>query len=616
MAALEAGGITQRIGSFTVKLEGVSEDRPNLAVFLDTPGTLELVSLILSQDMLPLRFQYHDNHSKFLEYASSCTDIVVLVVSAVDGIMPQVLCSLFSSHIQTIEAIQLARANGVTIVVAVNKMDILGADFDRIRSELKYHDLISDSDGGDVIMVPISAKTGSGLLDLTDAIALISDLSDLRTRTDGPSSAYILETRQERGNGVVCNIIVRSGTLRIGDWFLCGSQIGRVRSLIDQSGKPVEQALPLNPVQLLGLRSLVDLGDELVVVENEASAEAIANDRKRKSQEEEYNRSQQQDLRDRQESIDGKLLRKDGEDDDARIVAAPSTSKPVVPVVLKSDVRGSLEALLTYVSLLPSSLVTLQVVRASVGEITEGDIEIASGSGAKIFGFNVRSSPSSLQYARSQGVSIMVDDIIYKVMDGICDALSDKLPRLEVAKSEGRSEVRALFQIRGKKRGETSVCAGCTVLEGTLRKSHQYRVWREGVVVWQGVCRSLRHFKDEVTDIAKGNECGVILQLSVLAPSADAGAGVSASASVDAGTAASGADSLVDVRVGDHIECVSRGSVSTIALREDTTATLRRSALTLTPAIHISTSSPLVPLFFFFFFFFLVSLHNYFSLKT
>lgn len=448
VASGEAGGITQHIGAYRVKTK-----QGELA-FLDTPG--------------------HAAFTAMRARGAQCTDVVVLVVAADDGVMPQ-----------TEEAIQHAKAAGVPIVVAINKIDKEGADLDRVKNELSAKDVIPEEWGGDTQFVPVSAHTGEGIDSLLEAIALQAELLELKAPINIPARGVVVESRMDKGRGVVATLLVQGGELKGGDILLAGQSFGRVRMMTNELGQQVKSAGPSTPVELLGLDSPPNAGDEFLVVQDERKAREVAELRAEKERTEKQQRQQAAKLENMFAGI--------GENE-----------KKVLSVVLKTDVRGSLEAIQAALLEMGNEEVQVNLIGGGVGGITENDVNLALTSGAIVIGFNVRADASARKLAESESVEIRYYSIIYQLIDEVKSALSGMLEPERVEEIVGIAEVRDVF--RSPKFGQV---AGCMVIEGTVYRNKPIRVLRENVVIFEGELESLRRFKDDVNEVRNGMECGI-----------------------------------------------------------------------------------------------------------
>ena len=449
VASGEAGGITQHIGAYHV------ETGHGMITFLDTPG--------------------HAAFTAMRARGAKSTDIVILVVAADDGVMPQ-----------TEEAILHARAAGVPLVVAVNKMDKEGADPDRVKNELSAKDVISEEWGGDTQFVHVSAHTGEGIDALLDALLLQAELLELQAPADIPGQGLVIESRLDKGRGSVSSVLVQSGTLRKGDIVLAGQCYGRVRAMIDENGQQVESAGPSIPVEILGLDGTPDAGDSFVVVENEKRARDVADFRAHKDRDQKIKRQHAAKL--------DNMFDRMGE----------GQGRQSLNIVLKTDVRGSLEALQASLSEAGNDEVSVNVVAGGVGGITETDINLAITAGAVMFGFNVRADVSARKLAENEGVDLRYYSVIYDLIDDVKQALTGMLS------PEMREEIVGVAQVRDVfKSPKLGAIAGCMVTEGTVYRNNPIRVLRDNVVIYEGELESLRRFKDDVGEVRNGFECGI-----------------------------------------------------------------------------------------------------------
>jgi translation initiation factor IF-2 len=452
VTAQEQGGITQHIGAYSVQVDGRS------VTFLDTPG--------------------HEAFTAMRARGAKVTDLVTLVVAADDGVMPQ-----------TVEAINHARAAGVPVIVAVNKIDKPNADLERVKRELMNHGLLSEELGGETIFAPVSAKTGEGIPHLLEMILLQADVMELRAHPEKMARGTIVEAKLDRGRGPVATVLVQEGMLKVGDPFVCGTQFGRVRAMIDSWGNKVEKALPSMPVEILGLSGVPEAGDHFVVVNDEATARQVAEHRRVKRRETELiksgGRATLEDFYQQSQAGEVKELR----------------------VIIKADVQGSVEAVSDALSRLSTNEVKLTVLHSSVGGISESDVLLASASKGVIIGFNVRPESKATQLAEREGVEIRLYGIIYEVIADIRAALEGLLEPTYREKPLGRAEVRQVFTI-----SRVGPVAGCVVSEGRMVRGAQIRVIRDHAVVHQGRIAGLRRFKDDVREVAAGTECGISLE--------------------------------------------------------------------------------------------------------
>ena len=451
VAAGEAGGITQHIGAYHV------ETGKGMISFLDTPG--------------------HAAFTAMRARGAKATDIVVIVVAADDGVMPQ-----------TKEAIDHAKAAGVPLIVAVNKMDKPEADPERVKSELSQLEVISEEWGGDYQFKYVSAHTGEGVDDLLDAILLQAELLELKAAPTGPARGVVIESRLEKGRGSIAAVLVQEGELKVGDMLLAGGNFGRVRALVDENGKPVQKAGPSIPVEVLGLDGVPDAGEQFLVVPDEKKAREVAEFRQ---------------IRDR----DTKLKRQQASKLENLFSNMGSAEASQVNIVLKTDVRGSLEALNASLSDLSTDEVKVNIVSSGVGAINESDVNLAMTSSAVLLGFNVRADSAAKRLCEREGIDLRYYSIIYELIDDVKSAMSGLLAPEKREEILGVAEVRDVF--RSSKFGAV---AGCMVVEGTLYRNRPIRVLRDDVVVFEGELESLRRFKDDVAEVRNGMECGIAVK--------------------------------------------------------------------------------------------------------
>ncbi len=422
------------------------------------------------------------------------TDIVVLVVAADDGVMPQ-----------TKEAIQHARSAGVPLIVAINKIDKSGADPMRVKNELLTEQVVSEDFGGDTQMVEISAKAGLGIDDLLDAISIQAELLELKAVADGRASGVVIESSLDKGRGPIATVLVQQGSLKKGDYLVCGIQYGRVRALFDETGAQPDQAGPSIPVQVLGLSGVPDAGDDFVVVEDERLAKDVAQQRETKRRESRLVQS----AGSRMEDIMATLGKGDGQQ--------------VLNLVIKADVQGSVQALSQALVALSNDDIRINVIHSGVGGITESDANSAVASKATVIGFNVRADASARRIIESNGVDLRYFSIIYDVIDQVKQVASGLLG------VEIREEIIGIAQVRDVFRSSKfGAVAGCMIIEGTVKRSKPIRVLRDSVVVFEGELESLRRFKENVEEVRNGTECGI------------------------------GVKAYNDVKPGDQIECFER----------------------------------------------------------
>ncbi|MDY7563348.1 translation initiation factor IF-2 [Pseudomonas sp. 10B1] len=448
VAAGEAGGITQHIGAYHVET-----DR-GMVTFLDTPG--------------------HAAFTAMRARGAKATDIVILVVAADDGVMPQ-----------TIEAVQHAKAAGVPLVVAVNKIDKPGADLDRIRSELSVYGVTSEEWGGDTPFVSVSAKVGTGVDELLEAVLLQAEVLELKATPSAPGRGVVVESRLDKGRGPVATVLVQDGTLRQGDMVLVGSNYGRIRAMLDENGKSIKEAGPSIPVEILGLDGTPEAGDELSVLSDEKKAREVALFRQGKYREVKLARAHAGKLENIFENM--------GQEE-----------KKTLNIVLKSDVRGSLEALNGALNGLGNDEVQVRVVGGGVGGITESDANLALASNAVLFGFNVRADSGARKIVEQEGLDMRYYNVIYDIIEDVKKALTGMLGSDVRENILGIAEVRDVF--RSPKFG---AIAGCMVLEGVVHRNRPIRVLREDIVIFEGELESLRRFKDDASEVRAGMECGI-----------------------------------------------------------------------------------------------------------
>jgi len=448
VAAGEAGGITQHIGAYHVDV-GTRK-----VVFLDTPG--------------------HEAFTLMRARGAKVTDIVVLVVAADDGVMPQ-----------TLEAVDHAKAAGVSIVVAVNKIDKPGAQPDRVRQQLSEHGLMPEEWGGSTVYVNVSAKKRQNLEQLLEMLLLVADLQELKANPSRPAIGTVLEARLDKGRGPVATVLVQDGTLRVGDTVVAGAVAGKIRALSDDRGNRLKQAEPATPVELLGLPSLPEPGDQLLAVTDSLKAQSIVSFRQLKMREKALSASSRIKLEDLGRAIaEGELKE--------------------LPLVLKADVQGSLEAVADQLSKLPQEKIKVRVIRQGVGAITEGDVLLAAASNAVVLGFSVRPERNAAEIAERDGVEMRLYTIIYDVAEDMKKAMEGLLEPTIREVRLGAAEVRETFKI-----SKVGTIAGCYVADGKVTRGAQVRLLRDNVVIHTGRVSSLRRFKDDATEVKAGLECGV-----------------------------------------------------------------------------------------------------------
>ncbi len=471
VASGEAGGITQHIGAYQVELPSGAK-----ITFLDTPG--------------------HEAFSSMRARGAKVTDIVVLVVAADDSVQPQ-----------TVEAINHAKAAEVPIIVAVNKIDRPEANLDRVKNDLLQHSIVPEDMGGDVQVVPVSALKRTNLDQLEEAILLQAELLELKANPNRAAAGVVVEAQLERGRGPVATVLVQRGTLKIGDILVAGAEWGRVRALIDDRGRNVEAAGPSVPVEVLGLSGLPQAGDDVVVVENDARAREITEFRQRKEREKRAALGARGTI----------------EQMFSRIAAGEAME---LPIVIKADVQGSLEAIVAALEKMGTDEVKVRILHAGVGGINESDVTLAGASDAFIIGFNVRANKQARDAAQRDGVDIRYYSIIYELIDDLRTSLSGLLPPVLRERQIGNAEVREVFNIT-----RVGKVAGCRVTDGIVKRGAGVRLLRDDVVIHEGTLSSLKRFKDEVREVREGYECGMAFE------------------------------NYQDIQVGDVIECFEVESV-------------------------------------------------------
>jgi translation initiation factor IF-2 len=448
VASGEAGGITQHIGAYHV-------DTPKgMVTFLDTPG--------------------HAAFTAMRARGAQSTDVVILVVAADDGVMPQ-----------TEEAVQHAKAAGVPLVVAINKMDKEGADPERVITELAAKDVIPEDWGGDTQFIKVSAHTGDGIEELLEAVLLQAELLELKAAVDVPARGVVVESRIDKGRGVVATVLVQQGTLRKGDFMLAGESVGKIRALNDDARQPTAEAGPSIPVEILGLDEPPQAGDEFFVVADERKAKEIAQQRQDQARKERFSRQQASKLENMFTDMESGEVSK-------------------LPLVVKTDVRGSLEALTSALNDFATDEVAVEIVASGVGGITESDVNLALTTGAIVLGFNVRAASVARQLAEKEQIEVRYYSVIYNLLDEVKQALSGMLSPETKEEIVGIAEVRDVF-----KSPKFGAIAGCMVVEGVVYRNKPIRVLRDDVVIFQGELESLRRFKDDAQEVRNGMECGI-----------------------------------------------------------------------------------------------------------
>jgi len=450
VAEREIGGITQHIGAYQVEANG------QLLTFLDTPG--------------------HEAFSAIRARGSKATDIAILVVAADDGIMPQ-----------TDEAISHAKAAGVPILVAINKMDMPAADSERVKRQLSERNLLVEDWGGEIISVELSARTGEGVNDLLENIALVAEIAELKANPDNPATGVIIEAKLDRKRGPTATLLVQDGTLAVGAYVTAGGVWGRVRAMSNYQGDAIKQALPGTPAEILGFGTIPEAGDLFTVVPNERTARNMASER--------ANSASSQQAQARALTLDEVVNQ------------TPAGELKELNLVLKADVKGSVEAVRQSLENLTENNIKVRILHANSGGVTESDVLLASASKAIIIAFTVGIEPSADRLANRMGVEIRSYDIIYQLIEDVELALQGLLEPAIVDVILGRAEIREIFPTRGGVK-----IAGCRVVEGRITKGVTVRITRDGKVLEETTVNSLRHFRDEVNEATLGTECGIVLQ--------------------------------------------------------------------------------------------------------
>ncbi|MEA3413308.1 MAG: translation initiation factor IF-2 [Pseudomonadota bacterium] len=447
----EAGGITQHIGAYHVETD------KGVITFLDTPG--------------------HAAFTAMRARGAQVTDVVVLVVAADDGVMPQ-----------TKEAIQHAKAAGVAMVVAINKIDKPEADLDRVKNDLAAHEVIPEDWGGDYMFLPVSAKTGEGIDELLDALLLQAEMLEISAVQEGAAQGVVIESSLDKGRGPVATVLVTSGVLKRGDVVLCGQEFGRVRAMFDENGKPVKSAGPSMPVVVLGLSGSPNAGEEMMVVDDERRAREVADSRKEKQR-------------------DSKLATQQAARLDNLFTSMADGEVEQVNIMIKADVQGSAEALRDSLEKLSTNEVRVKIVSAGVGGINESDVTLAEASRAIVIGFNVRADAAARRTVADAGIDMRYYSVIYEVIDDVKAAMQGLLSPELREEIVGLAEVKDVF--RSSRMGAV---AGCMVVEGSVKRGNPIRVLRDNVVIYEGELESLRRFKDDVDDVRAGTECGIAVK--------------------------------------------------------------------------------------------------------
>ena len=451
VAEREAGGITQAIGAYHVEHQG------RRIVFIDTPG--------------------HEAFTRMRARGAKVTDVVILVVAADDGVMPQ-----------TVEAIDHAKSAGVPILVAINKTDLPNANPDRVKQQLADRGLLPEDWGGDTVMVPVSAKTKQNLDSLLEMVVLVSDLGELTANPGRPAVGTVLEAKLDRGQGPVATVLIQNGTLRVGDYFLVGSVFGKVRAMIDDRGEKVDDAPPSTGVVVLGLEGLPQPGDLLQVVSDTEKAKKIGEYREEKVREQTLAKTSRLSLEQFQEQLRAGDVKE-------------------LPILLKADVQGSMEVLTDTLQKLSNEKVKVHIVHSGVGAISESDVLLATAANGIVIGFNVRPERSAAVLAEREKVDVRLHTIIYELVDEIKKAMAGLLDPVIKETFQGRAEVLEAFRV-----SKVGTVAGCVVQDGRVTRGSQVRLLRDNVVIYTGKVGSLRRFKDEASEVRSGQECGIGLE--------------------------------------------------------------------------------------------------------
>ena len=444
----EAGGITQHIGASEVTVNGKK------VVFLDTPG--------------------HEAFTEMRSRGAKVTDIAILVVAADDGIMPQ-----------TVEAINHSKAAGVPIIIAINKIDKPSANIERVRQELSEKGLLVEEWGGDVIDVPVSAKTGENIDTLLEMVLLVAEMEELKANPDRNAVGTVIESNLDKGRGPVATVIISNGTLKVGDPIVAGSSYGKVRAMINDKGKRIKKAPPSTPVEILGLNEVPNAGDQFVVLASDKAARTIAEKRKEKIRDEQMKASSKISLEDLFEKMQHGELKE-------------------LNIIVKADVQGSVEAVRQSIEKLTNEEVSVRVIHGGVGAITESDIMLASASNAIVIGFNVRPSTGANTLVEREKVDMRTYRIIYEAIEDIEKAMKGMLDPEYVEEELGKAEIRLPFKVPN-----AGMVAGSYVISGKILRNAKARLVRDGIVVYDGTIDSLRRFKDDVKEVATGYECGI-----------------------------------------------------------------------------------------------------------
>ena len=451
VTASEAGGITQHIGAYTVSLNGEK------ITFLDTPG--------------------HEAFTAMRARGAQVTDIVILVVAADDGIMPQ-----------TKEAINHSKAADVPMIVAINKIDRPGANVDRVKQELTEHGLVSEDWGGDTICVPVSAKTGENLESLLEMVLLTAEMQELQADPNRKAKGTVIEAKLDKGRGAVASLLIQNGTLNVGDSILVGSTYGRIRAMFDDRGKKIKSAGPSIPVEILGLSEVPAAGDRFIVCKDEKTARNMADLRKQKIKADSHQASNRVSLEDLYSQIqEGKVKE--------------------LAIVVKADVQGSVEAIRQSLEKLSTDDVKVRVIHGAVGAITETDVTLAAASNALIIGFNVRPDGNATAQSEKESIEIKTYRIIYDAIEDVKSAMIGMLEPEYKEVVNGKAEVRMTYKI-----SNVGTIAGCYVIDGKIVRNSEVRVIRDGIVIFESTLASLKRFKDDAKEVAKGYECGLSIE--------------------------------------------------------------------------------------------------------
>ncbi|KAL8216633.1 hypothetical protein R6Q57_023470 [Mikania cordata] len=474
VAAKEAGGITQHLGAFVVGMPSGS-----FITFLDTPG--------------------HAAFSAMRARGAAVTDIVVLVVAADDGVMPQ-----------TIEAMSHAKSADVPIVVAINKCDKPASDPERVKVQLASEGLLLEEMGGDVQVVEVSAVTKQGLDKLEEALLLQAELMDLKARVDGAAQAYVVEARLDHGRGPLVTALVKAGTLICGQHVAVGSEWGKIRAIRDTAGKLTDKATPAMPVEIEGLKGLPMAGDDIIVVDSEERARMLSAGRKKKLEQDRLRRLDEENKLEQE--------RRKKKEEEKKAASEPIEEEPIrveLPIIVKADVQGTVQAVTDSLKTLNSPQVFVNVIHVGVGPICQSDLDLAQATGACIVGFNVRTPPASLSLAAARAnIKIKVHKVIYHLLEDIGNFIVEKAPGTFETEVAGEAQVLNIFELKGrsKAKGSDVKIAGCRVMDGHVSRSCTMRLLRSGEILFEGCCVSLKRETQDVETVQKGNECGLVLR--------------------------------------------------------------------------------------------------------